>query len=47
MLATLARAVEQEDRREELSTQLVEETRTLDVLGAEVRTPQHTRARYV
>lgn len=46
MLATLARAVEQEDRREELSIKLAEETRTLDVLGAEVRTPQYTRVPY-
>ncbi|CBN73907.1 hypothetical protein Esi_0009_0017 [Ectocarpus siliculosus] len=45
MLATLARAVEQEDRREELSMQLAEETRTLDVLGAEVlRLEGRTRA---
>ncbi|CAB1110918.1 unnamed protein product [Ectocarpus sp. CCAP 1310/34] len=45
MLATLARAAEQEDRREELSMQLAEETRTLDVLGAEVlRLEGRTRA---
>lgn len=35
-LTTLARAVEQEDRREELSLQLNKETKALDVLGAEV-----------
>jgi len=37
-LTTLARAVEQENHREELSTKLVEETKTLDVLKAEVGT---------
>lgn len=35
-LTTLARAVEQESRREELSLQLGDETRTLDMLAAEV-----------
>lgn len=35
-LTTLARAVEQEERREELSLQLTKEVKALDVLGAEV-----------
>lgn len=35
-LTTLARAVEQEERREELSVQLAKETKALDVLAAEV-----------
>lgn len=42
-LTTLARAVEQGERREELSLQLVKETKALDVLGAEVgkHVPKH------
>lgn len=36
-LTTLARAVEQEERREELSLQLTKETKALDVLAAEVK----------
>lgn len=36
-LETLARAVEQEERREELYDKLTEETRTLGILAAEVR----------
>ncbi|CAM9206112.1 unnamed protein product, partial [Scytosiphon promiscuus] len=44
-LTTLARAVEQENRREELSSQLADETRTLDMLAAEVlRLEARTRA---
>lgn len=35
-LTTLARAVEQEERREELSVQLAKEIKELDVLAAEV-----------